>query len=72
MQAPGLRVFETTELDALRKVFSEFDSADSGYVTCGDLLPLLHAAGFLVSEDMVPPLASASPPPCRERAECVT
>mmetsp|Transcript_63724 Transcript_63724/g.176033 ORF Transcript_63724/g.176033 Transcript_63724/m.176033 type:complete len:388 (+) Transcript_63724:250-1413(+) len=51
--APGLKVFESNEIQSLKKIFAAYDERDTGFVTCGDLLGLLQAAGVNVTPSTV-------------------
>ena len=50
MEAPGLKVFDPTELEVLKKCFAEFDPDETGFIVCGDLFRLLQFAGIDVPE----------------------
>ena len=50
MDAPGLKVFDPSELEVLKKCFAEFDPEETGFVVCADLFRLLQFAGVDVPE----------------------
>lgn len=50
MEAPGLKVFDPSELEVLKKCFAEFDPNETGFIVCADLFRLLQFSGIDVPE----------------------